>query len=52
MNEYKQRVVDFFDRRTAYDAEGDSHPHRQKDYWSLHRSKLDKLFWIWRRGLA
>ncbi|MEL7008338.1 MAG: methyltransferase domain-containing protein [Cyanobacteria bacterium J06588_4] len=30
MNEYKQRVVDFFDRRTAYDAEGDSHPHEAK----------------------
>ena len=26
LNEYKQQVVDFFDRRTAYDTEGDSHP--------------------------
>ena len=24
--EYKQQIIDFFDRRTAYDAEGDSHP--------------------------
>ena len=27
---YKQQVVDFFDRRTAYDAEGDSHPQEAK----------------------
>ena len=26
LDEYKQQVVNFFDRRTAYDAEGDSHP--------------------------
>lgn len=26
MYDYKQQVVDFFNRRTAYDAEGDSHP--------------------------
>lgn len=26
MSNYKQQVVDFFERRTAYDAEGDSHP--------------------------
>lgn len=26
MFDYKQQVVDFFDSRTAYDAEGDSHP--------------------------
>ena len=26
MSEYKQRVIDFFDSRTDYDAEGDSHP--------------------------
>ena len=27
MSEYKQQVIDFFDRRTAYDLEGDSHPY-------------------------
>lgn len=26
LDEYKQQVVNFFDRRTAYDTEGDSHP--------------------------
>ena len=30
MDDYKQQVVDFFDRRTAYDAEGDSHPGEAK----------------------
>ena len=30
MDDYKQQVVDFFDRRTAYDAEGDSHPQEAK----------------------
>ena len=25
MSDYKQQIIDFFDRRTAYDAEGDSH---------------------------
>ena len=35
---YKQQVIDFFDRRTAYDAEGDSHPSEAKrllEYASL-----------------
>lgn len=26
MSEYKQQVIDFFNQRTAYDLEGDSHP--------------------------
>lgn len=26
MSDYKQQVIDFFERRTAYDAEGNSHP--------------------------
>jgi arsenite methyltransferase len=26
MNKYKQQVIDFFNSRTTYDAEGDSHP--------------------------
>jgi arsenite methyltransferase len=26
MTKYKQQVIDFFNSRTAYDAEGDSHP--------------------------
>ena len=30
MSEYKQQVIDFFDKRTAYDAEGDSHPNEAK----------------------
>ena len=30
MNDYKQQVIDFFDRRKAYDAEGDSHPKEAK----------------------
>ena len=30
MDDYKQQVIDFFDRRTAYDAEGDSHPQEAK----------------------
>ena len=30
MDDYKQQVIDFFDRRTAYDAEGDSHPEEAK----------------------
>ena len=30
MDDYKQQVIDFFDRRTAYDAEGDSHPNEAK----------------------
>ena len=27
MSEYKQQVINFFDRRSAYDLEGDSHPY-------------------------
>jgi ubiquinone/menaquinone biosynthesis C-methylase UbiE len=27
MSEYKQQVINFFDQRTAYDLEGDSHPY-------------------------
>jgi len=27
MSEYKQQVINFFDKRTAYDSEGDSHPY-------------------------
>ena len=27
MSKYKQQVIDFFDQRTAYDLEGDSHPY-------------------------
>jgi len=27
MSEYKQQVIDFFNQRTAYDLEGDSHPY-------------------------
>jgi hypothetical protein len=30
LESYKQQVVNFFDRRTAYDAEGDSHPKEAK----------------------
>ena len=30
MSEYKQQVINFFDKRTAYDAEGDSHPNEAK----------------------
>ena len=30
MSEYKQQVIDFFDKRTAHDAEGDSHPNEAK----------------------
>ena len=30
MHDYKQQVINFFDRRTAYDAEGDSHPQEAK----------------------
>jgi len=30
MSEYKQQVIDFFNSRTAYDAEGDSHPNEAK----------------------
>ena len=30
MSSYKGQVIDFFDRRTAYDAEGDSHPREAK----------------------
>ena len=30
MNNYKQQVVDFFNRRTAYDDEGDSHPNEAR----------------------
>ena len=29
-SEYKQQVINFFNRRTAYDAEGDSHPQEAK----------------------
>jgi ubiquinone/menaquinone biosynthesis C-methylase UbiE len=27
MSKYKQQVINFFDQRTAYDSEGDSHPY-------------------------
>ena len=30
MTDYKQQVIDFFERRTAYDAESDSHPRDAK----------------------
>ena len=30
MYDYKQQVADYFNRRTAYDAEGDSHPQEAK----------------------
>ena len=30
MSDYKQKVIDFFDSRTAYDNEGDSHPREAK----------------------
>ena len=30
MSDYKQQVIDFFDARTAYDAEGDSHPNEAR----------------------
>ena len=30
MDDYKKQVIEFFDRRTAYDAEGDSHPNEAK----------------------
>ena len=30
MSEYKQQVIDFFNSRTDYDAEGDSHPNEAK----------------------
>ena len=30
MDNYKRQVIKFFDRRTAYDAEGDSHPEEAK----------------------
>ena len=30
MFEYKQQIVDFFNSRTDYDAEGDSHPNEAK----------------------
>ena len=30
MSEYKQQVIDFFNSRTDYDGEGDSHPHEAK----------------------
>lgn len=30
MSDYKQQVIDFFDRRTNYDAEGDAHPNEAK----------------------
>ena len=30
MSEYKQQVVDFFNKRTNYDGEGDSHPNEAK----------------------
>lgn len=30
MDDYKQQVIDFFNRRTAYDAEGKSHPNEAK----------------------
>lgn len=39
---YKQQVIDFFDSRTAYDAEGDSHPkeaQRLLDYIPLASAK-------------
>ena len=26
MSDYKQQVINFFNNRTAYDTEGDSHP--------------------------
>lgn len=30
MSDYKQQVIDFFDDRTTYDTEGDSHPREAK----------------------
>ena len=30
MSEYKQQVIDFFNKRTDYDGEGDSHPNEAK----------------------
>ena len=30
VSEYKQQVIDFFDKRTAYDEEGDSHPNEAR----------------------
>ena len=30
MSEYKQQVIDFFNKRTAYDKEGNSHRNEAK----------------------
>ncbi len=30
MSEYKQQVINFFDKRTAYDSEGRGHPENAK----------------------
>lgn len=43
MTKYKQQVIDFFNSRTAYDAEGDSHPKEAQRLLNLSPAQKELL---------